>query len=218
MYSEEDLLPISALQHFLFCPRQWGLIHLEQVWSENYLTAQGRALHEKTHESETENRPGIRIVRSLRIQSLRLGLVGQADVVEFHQSQSGIELTETKGLWQPYPVEYKRGRAKPHNCDRVQLCAQAMCLEEMLNCHSPHGALFYGKPRRREQVEMTEQLRTQTEQAASGIHQLYESRQTPKAQYSKKCKSCSLYEICMPKVTGIAKDIQHYLAKAGFDE
>jgi len=206
------------LQHFLFCRRQWALIHLEQVWSENYLTAQGRMLHEKTHDAETENRPGIRIVRGLRIQSLRLGLVGQADVVEFHQSQSGIELTETKGLWQPYPVEYKRGKAKPDNCDRVQLCAQAICLEEMLDCKVLQGALFYGKPRRREQVEMTEQLRTQTEQTAVQIHQLYDKRRTPKAKYGKKCKSCSLYDICLPKVTGIAKDVQHYLEKAGMDE
>lgn len=218
MYSEEDLLQISALQHFLFCQRQWALIHLEQVWSENYLTAQGRTLHEKTHEAETENRPGIRIVRSLRIHSFRLGLVGQADVVEFHQSQTGIELTGVNGLWHPYPVEYKRGKAKPDNCDRVQLCAQAMCIEEMLNCEVPRGALFYGKPRRREQFEISEQLRIQTEQAASQIHQLYESRQTPKAEYGKKCKSCSLFEICMPSITGIRKDIEHYLSKAGMDE
>ncbi len=214
MYTEEQLLPISALQHFLFCPRQWGLIHLEQVWSENYLTAQGRTLHEKTHTAETENRPGIRIVRGLRIHSFRLGLVGQGDVVEFHLSQTGIELAGVKGLWQPYPVEYKRGKAKPDNCDRVQLCAQAICLEEMLNCRVPQGALFYGRPRRREQVEFTEQLRKQTEDTASEIHRLYEKRQTPKAKYSRKCKSCSLYTVCMPKTTSVNKDIEHYLAKA----
>lgn len=217
MYNEEDLLQISALQHFLFCQRQWGLIHLEQVWSENYLTAQGRTLHEKTHTPETENRPGIRIVRGLRIHSFRLGLVGQADVVEFHKGDTGIKLDGTSGLWQPFPVEYKRGKEKPDNCDRVQLCAQALCLEEMLNCHIQQGALFYGRPRRREQVEVTEQLRKQTEETALEIHRLYENKQTPMAQYSKKCKSCSLYNVCMPKTTSIKKDIEHYLAKARED-
>ncbi len=214
MYDENELLLLSALQHFLFCRRQWALIHLEQVWSENYFTAQGRTLHEKTHKSEAENRPGIRIVRGLRIHSFRLGLVGQADVVEFHKGDTGIKLDGTSGFWQPYPVEYKRGKAKPDNCDRVQLCAQAICLEEMLSCQVPQGALFYGTPRRREQVELSGQLRTQTEQAAIKIHQLYESRQTPKAVYGKKCKSCSLFTVCMPKTTSIKKDIEHYLTKA----
>ena len=214
MFSDEDLLPISALQHFLFCRRQCALIHIEGLWAENYFTAQGRSLHEKTHSAETENRPGIRIVRSLRLQSRRLGLVGQADVVEFHESTAGTELTDTSHSWQPFPVEYKRGRAKPDNCDRVQLCAQAICLEEMLETHVPQGALFYGRPRRREQVEFTERLRTETECAAAELHRLFEDRRTPKAKYGRKCKSCSLYTVCMPKTTSVRKDIEHYLAKA----
>jgi len=214
MYTDEDLLPISALQHLLFCERQCALIHIEGLWAENYLTAQGRSLHEKTHNAETENRPGVRIVRGLRLYSRRLGLTGQTDVVEFYQSQTGIELAGANSLWRPYPVEYKRGRTKPDNCDRVQLCAQAMCLEEMLECEVLQGALFYGRPRRREQVEITGQLRIQTEQTAAQLHQLYESEQTPKAKYSKKCKSCSLYIQCMPKITSVKKDIEHYLTKA----
>lgn len=214
MYAEEDLLPISALQHLLFCQRQCALIHIEGLWQENYLTAQGRSLHEKTHAAEMENRPGIRIVRGLRLCSHRLGLVGQADVVEFQESATGIELAGAKGLWPPYPVEYKRGKAKPNNCDRVQLCAQAICLEEMLDCDVLQGALFYGRPRRREQVEITVKLRAQTEQATVQLHALYESRQTPKAEFGKKCKSCSLYSACMPKTTSVKKDIEHYLAKA----
>ena len=214
MYAEEDLFPISALQHLLFCRRQCALIHIEGLWVENYLTAQGRSLHEKTHNGETENRPGVRIVRGLRLCSRSLGLVGQADVVEFNESQNGIELEDAKGLWQPYPGEYKRGRAKPDNCDRVQLCAQAMCLEEMLQTQVPLGALFYGRPHRREQVEFTEKLRAETEHTATELHRLYEIRQTPKAKYSKKCKSCSLNAICMPKTTSVNKDIEHYLAKA----
>jgi CRISPR-associated exonuclease Cas4 len=217
MYAEEDLLPISALQHLLFCRRQCALIHIEGLWQENYLTAQGRSLHEKTHAAETENRPGIRIVRGLRLYSRRLSLTGQADVVEFHKSQTGIELEGAKGLWQPYPVEYKRGKAKYDNCDRVQLCAQAMCLEEMLQVDLPQGALYYGRPRRREQVELTGQLRAQTQQTAAQLHELFESRQTPKAEYGKKCKSCSLYTVCMPKTTSAKKNIEHYLAKAKQD-
>lgn len=214
MYTEDELLPISALQHLLFCRRQCALIHIEGLWTENYLTAQGRSLHEKTHNDQTENRPGVRIVRGLRLCSRRLGLVGQADVVEFHESQTGIELAGAKDLWQPYPVEYKRGRAKPDNCDRVQLCAQSICLEEMVETQVSQGALFYGKPRRREQVEFSEKLRAETEHAATELHRLFESRQTPKAEYSKKCKSCSLYTVCMPKTTSVNKDIEHYLAKA----
>lgn len=123
MYSESDLLPISALQHWLFCSRQCGLIHLEQVWDENRLTAEGRQMHERVHETSDENRPGIRIVRGLRINSRRLGLIGQADVVEFHKSDTGIPLSANDGLWQPFPVEYKRGKAKLNSCDEVQLCA-----------------------------------------------------------------------------------------------
>jgi CRISPR-associated exonuclease Cas4 len=214
MYSENELLPISALQHLLFCPRQCALIHIEGLWVENYLTAQGRSLHEKTHEAETENRPGVRIVRGLRLCNRTLGLVGQADVVDFHESQAGVELAGAKGLWQPYPVEYKRGRAKPDNCDRVQLCAQAICLEEMLQTQIPQGALFYGRPRRREEVEFTDKLRAETERTAAELHRLFESRLTPKAEYGRKCKSCSLNTACMPKTTSVSRNVEHYLAKA----
>lgn len=214
MYSEDELLPISALQHLSFCERQWALIHLEQVWSENLFTAEGRNLHEKTHEADCENRPGLRIVRGLRLRCLRLGLVGQADVVEFHKAEVGVSLDGVSGLWRPFPVEYKRGKAKPDNCDRVQLCAQAMCLEEMLGAEIREGALFYGRPRRREVVEFTPELRGETESLAMKLHELHAAGKTPKARYGPKCKSCSLLEVCMPKITGPDKDIAHYLAKA----
>jgi CRISPR-associated exonuclease Cas4 len=214
MYSEDDLIPISALQHLSFCERQWGLIHLEQVWTENQFTAEGRSLHEKTHDAGVENRPGVRIVRGLRLQSLRLGLVGQADVVEFVSAEAGVPLEGLDGLWRPFPVEYKRGKAKSDNCDRVQLCAQAMCLEEMLATKIECGALFYGRPRRREQVTFNPALRAETEALAKRLHDLFEARRTPRAKYGPKCRSCSLLNVCMPKVTGINKDIAHYLAKA----
>ena len=214
MYTEDELLPISALQHFVFCPRQCGLIHIEQVWDENRLTAQGRQLHERVHEADDENRHGVRIVRGLRIHSYRLGLIGQADVVEFHQSQTGIELPGAKGLWQPFPVEYKRGKPKKNNCDEVQLCAQAMCLEEMLKIDVTTGAFFYGKPRRRKAVEITDSLRRQTEETARQVHELLDGCITPTANYEKKCNSCSLYSRCMPKTTGVKKKIDLYLEKA----
>jgi CRISPR-associated exonuclease Cas4 len=214
MFSEDDLIPISALQHYVFCPRQWGLIHIEQLWSENRLTAEGRILHDKTHETQTENRPGIRIVRSLRLCSYRLGLTGQCDVVEFHKSQVGVQLEDAEGFWVPVPVEYKRGRPKIDVCDEVQICAQAMCLEEMLKTDIAQGFIFYGRPRRRQKVDFTNILRKQTEQVAEELHRLIVEGVTPKAKYEKKCKSCSLLEVCLPEVTGIEKDIERYLSKA----
>ena len=214
MYTEDQLLPISALQHWLFCPRQCGLIHLEQVWDENRLTAEGRQMHDKVHEADTENRPGIRIVRGLRIHSYRLGLIGQADVVEFHKSETGISLPEADGLWQPFPVEYKRGSPKINACDEVQLCAQTICLEEMLKTSIPQGAFFYGKPRRRKEVDISDNLRQQTEDAARQLHTLMDSGITPIAAYEKKCEACSLYNRCLPKTTGQKKKIGRYLEKA----
>ncbi|MBM4028464.1 MAG: CRISPR-associated protein Cas4 [Planctomycetes bacterium] len=242
MYAEDELLPISALQHLVFCPRQCALIHIEQLWSENVFTAEGRGLHEKVHESEAESRPGVRIVRGLRLRSLALGLVGQADVVEFHRL-SGVEeqrqiaavvpeglprndmadgagaaVPGLPGRWRVFPVEYKRGKPKLDVCDEVQLCAQALCLEEMLGTSIANGALFYGRPRRRQEVEFTETLRQQTRETAGKLHELLRSGQTPKAAYAKKCESCSLLERCLPKITGIKKNIRHYLSQAGTDE
>jgi len=214
MYTEDDLLPISALQHYVFCPRQWGLIHLEQVWSENRLTAEGKILHDKTHSAEAENRPDIRIVRGLRLHSFRLGLTGQCDVVEFRKSANGVKLENAEGLWMPVPVEYKRGSPKIDACDEVQICAQATCLEEMLKTNIESGFIFYGRPRRREQIDFTDTLRMQTELIVEELHKLTAERVTPKAKYEKKCKSCSLFEVCMPEITGIEKDIEYYLSKA----
>ncbi len=218
MYTEDRFISISALQHYIFCPRQCGLIHLEQQWLENRLTAKGQLLHQKVHEADMEIRPGLRIVRSLRIHSYSLGIVGQADVVEFHQSQTGIELPGAKGLWQPVPVEYKKGKPKQDNCDKVQLCAQAMCLEEMLNVTIPQGALFYGKIKRRAQVELTPVLRQQTKDCIRQIHGIFENKVTPRVEYAKKCKNCSLYDICLPQTTGKDKRVGNYLSKAGCDQ
>ena len=212
--SEADLLPLSRIADFVFCPRRAALHLVESIWEDNVFTAEGTSLHERTHAGGVESREGIVIARSLRIHSFRLGLAGMADVVEFRPSDTGVSLPGRDGLWQPKPVEYKRGIRKDRIEYRIQLCAQAMCLEEMLQTEVPCGALFYGKSRRRHEVEFDVALREQTETAATGLHGLFSRGKTPSARHEKKCKSCSLLELCMPKVTGIKKDIEHYLAKA----
>jgi CRISPR-associated exonuclease Cas4 len=203
MYTEEDLIQLSALQHLVFCERQCALIHIEQLWTENLFTAEGRIMHDKVDTANRESRGNIRIEYGVPIRSLRLGLIGKADVVEFHRMDDGT--------WMPFPVEYKRGKPKMDDCDKVQLCAQAICLEEMLNIEIKRGALFYGQTRRREDVVFEEQLRLETEKAAEKVHSLIESGTSPKAEYSKKCKKCSLFELCMPRVSC---KVSNYLLKA----
>jgi CRISPR-associated exonuclease Cas4 len=217
MFSEDDLLPLSGLQHLMFCERQWGLIHIEMAWSENRLTAEGRVLHEKAHDAGVENRPGIRITRGLRLRSLRLGLSGQADVVEFQRSVpggAGVALPDAVGLWRPFPVEYKRGRPKRDACDEAQLCAQALCMEEMFGGVIPSGALYYGERRRREEVAFGPSLRDETEKLAARMHLLYRARRTPLAEYGPKCGSCSLLAQCMPRLLAKPPAVGRYLARA----
>lgn len=203
MYVEEDLLPISALQHFLFCKRQCALIHIEQLWSENIFTAQGKVMHNKVDQGGRESRRDIRLEYGVPLRSLELGLIGKADMLEFHWQKDGT--------WQPFPVEYKRGRAKKENWDQVQLCAQAICLEEMINTHIPCGALFYGKNRRRQDIIFDKQLRHETEKTAMKLHELIESGITPSAAYSKKCDSCSLLNLCLPEVISSKASVEDYL-------
>jgi CRISPR-associated exonuclease Cas4 len=226
MFDEDDLLPISALAHLLFCERRAGLIHIEGLWDENRFTAEGRNLHERAHASALESRGDVRIARGLRLRSLRLGLTGKADVVEFHRLPeaetppgvegeglpAGVPLPGARGLWQPFPVEYKRGRLRREEGYEVQLCAQALCLEEMLSVAVPVGAVFYGQPRRRLEVTFSEELRRQTETASARLHELTRAGKTPPARYEKKCESCSLVSLCMPKTTGGRKSVDRYLS------
>ncbi len=207
MYDEDQLLPISALQHLLFCPRQCALIHIEQLWDENVLTAEGRIAHEKVDQGVAETRSGRRIVFGLPLRSFRLGLVGKADVVEFSGVEGGKAIV--------FPVEHKRGRPKQKDCDRVQLCAQAMCLEEMLGAAVVKGALFYGKTRRREDVAFDAGLRGLTEETARELHRLLDSGITPRAEYGKKCRSCSLINLCMPRVSAAGRSVKRYIDSAG---
>jgi len=214
MFAEDDLLPISGLQHLQFCERQWGLIHIEQQWEENRLTAEGRILHERVHEAGTEARPGVVIARGLHLRSLGLGLTGQADVVEFHGSAAGVELPGRKGWWRPFPVEYKRGKPKADSCDEVQLCAQTLCLEEMFGTVIDSGALFYGVSRRRTEVQFNAVLRKRTEELAVRMHQLYSAGATPPAAYAKKCDRCSLYDRCLPRTISKRTTVERYMANA----
>lgn len=199
-YSEEDYLPLSGIQHFAFCRRQWALIHIENQWAENERTVDGTIMHEKAHSGDVESRGDVVIMRGLRVFSATLGVSGECDVVEFHRNADGISLNGHDGLWQPYPVEYKRGKPKEHNSDEMQLCAQAMCLEEMLCCTIPCGALFYGEPRRRTEVEFTPELRRAVEDSLNEMHDYYKRGYTPKAKPRKGCSTCSLKEICLPKM------------------
>lgn len=186
-YPEDQLLPLSALQHWLYCPRQCALIHLEQVWEENRFTAEGQVLHRKAHDGPDESRGGIRITRGLPVSSRDLGISGQCDVVEFHRDGTVL------------PVEYKRGKPKSHRADEVQLCAQAMCLEEMLAVSIARGCLFYGEKRRRQDIVFDASLRELVKATSMALHEMIRSRQTPAAEYAaRRCDACSLIHLCEP--------------------
>ena len=204
-YSEDDLIMLSALQHLVFCPRQCALIHIEQIWNENRATAEGRIMHERVHEQDHESRGSVRIEYGLPLRSLRLGLIGKADVVEFRRLD--------KGSWQPFPVEYKRGKPKVDHCDMIQLCAQAICLEEMLDVSVPSGAIFYGRTRRRLDVSFDDNFRKETEEAAKRAHDLIDSGMTPPPVYEKRCESCFLIGECLPKGIGRKSSVKRYLTR-----
>ena len=200
-YKEEDFLQISGLQHFRFCRRPWALIHLEQLWAENLRTVEGDILHQRAHDaSQRERRGELLITRDMRVFSAALGVSGSCDVVEFSRANTGVPLPGQEGRYQPYPIEYKRGSPMTDNANHLQLCAQAMCLEEMLCCDIPEGALYYGEIRRREKVPLTEALRQEVKTALEEMHQLYQRRYTPKVRPGKSCNACSLKELCLPKL------------------
>lgn len=215
MYSEEDWLQLAGLQHFVFCRRQWALIHLEQQWEENLRTIDGEFFHERAHDEQFKERRGdLFTVRGLRIFSRELGVSGQCDVVEFRRSDEGIPLNGHDGKWKPYPVEYKRGKKKTNLSDQLQLCAQAICLEEMLCCSIMEGALFYGEERKREKILLTDDLREQVRTTAEQMHDLYSKRYTPRVKTSKKCGACSLREICLPQIMK-CETVSEYIHRHG---
>lgn len=200
---DDDLIPLSALQHYLYCPRQCALIHVERLWSENRWTAEGRILHERADHPEVERRHGVRAITSMPISAPKLGIIGVADVVEYHADATGEKA---------YPVEYKRGRPKTHRADEVQLCAQALCLEAMLSCHIPSGALFYGKTRRRKDISFDAELRQLTQDTITATRDLLIEGRTPLAAYvAKRCDSCSLMDLCQPRLLARAGNIHRWL-------
>ena len=188
---EDALIPLSALQHQLFCPRQCALIHVEGLWAEDGATAEGRILHEKVDSGRPETRPGIRVARGLALRSLALGVAGKADAVEFHAAAAGHPARS-------FPVEYKRGKPKTHRADEVQLCAQAICLEEMFGCDVPEGALFYGVTRRRQPVHFDPELRALTAGVAAATRDMIAAGRTPPPIRSPACRRCSLESLCQP--------------------
>lgn len=199
IYEEDDYLLLSGIQHYSFCPRQWALIHIEEQWNENYLTAGGRIMHAKAHNGDSsEKRGDLIIFRALKVRSAELGISGECDIVEFRKSESGISINGYNGLWLPFPVEYKRGKTKLDDCDRLQLCAQAVCLEEMLCTTINSGALFYGEPRRREVVDFTLELRYKLTDTVKSMHEIFMRKYTPNAVKGKHCKSCSIKDLCLP--------------------
>jgi CRISPR-associated exonuclease Cas4 len=214
MFSEDDLLPLSGLQHMAFCERRWALVHVEQIWENNRFTAEGNLIHQKAHSGEIESRPGVLVRRTLPIHSFRLGISGQADIVEFQPAasgQHGVILDGRRGTWRPYPIEYKRSRDKAGSqAYRIQLCAQAHCLEEMLRIDVPEGAVYDAATRRRQIIAMDARLRAAVESTAKHMHELFSFGVTPAPIFKKACKSCSLIERCFPERIGQPRSIEAY--------
>ena len=221
MYTEEDMLMLSGIQHYKFCPRQWALIDIEQQWNDNKLTIEGNILHENVDNPFYRQKNGDTItLRSVHIASRQLGLYGISDAVELLPSDSAEDaITHDKypGYWKPYPVEYKRGHSKFNACDEVQLAAQAMCLEEMYGINIPYGALYYNETKHREVISISDSLRQQTQQCADEMHEIYKSRVIPVASKQKFCKNCSLKDICMPEISECAK-VTNYLKQNLYED
>jgi len=200
-YREEEYLHLAGIQHFLFCRRQWALIHIEQQWQENVLTAEGNILHEKAHDGySSEKRKNILITRGMPIRSAELGISGVCDIVEFHLDEQGVPIHGREGKYKIYPVEYKRGKPKADDVDELQVVAQAMCLEEMFCCEIDKAWLYYGEIRRRTEININEEMKEKCRNVFQEMHQIYTRNYTPKVKTGKHCKSCSLKEICLPEL------------------
>lgn len=213
-WNEEDYLQLSGLQHFVFCRRQWALIHIEHQWAENFRTIDGAVFHENAHDTGfQESRRDRFITRGVSVCSSELGVSGQCDVLEYHRGSTGIPIAGKDGLWQPYPVEYKRGSPREDTGDTLQLCGQAMCLESMLCCDIPEGALYYGEVRRREKVAFTPELRNQVRQMLAEMHELYRRGYTPKVKPTKSCNACSMKDLCLPRLMK-TRSVSAYLREA----
>lgn len=220
-YNEEEFLSLSGIQHFAFCRRQWALIHIDQQWNENLLTAEGRLLHENAHDSYfSEKRGDVIISRGTPVFSRRLGTSGECDIIEFHRSGEGITLAGRSGLYSIYPVEYKRGKPKDTDIDILQLTAQALCLEEMLACEIVSGGIFYAETKHRIRVDITSELKANVETYFKEMHSYFSRGHLPKAKPTKSCNACSLKEICLPQIARVrsaASYNEENLGKDGMD-
>lgn len=216
MYDDDQMLMLSGIQHYMYCPRQWALIHIEQQWGENRLTAEGQLLHENVDNPAYRQKNGdVITLRSVHIASYSLGLYGISDAVELLPSETPVDaITHPRysGYWKPYPIEYKRDHRKPDERDEVQLTAQVICLEEMYGIHIPEAALFYNEPRHREVVTIDEHLRQLTYELSEAMHKTFESGLSPKAEERRGCRSCSLIDICVPELTK-KTSVSYYLKK-----
>lgn len=208
---DEDFTPISALQHFVFCKRRAALVHIERLWTENQATVEGNAMHERAHGEIFESRGDVRFRTTLPVRSRILGIVGVTDVVEFRRSSSGgVALDGASGLWTPYPVEYKRGSEHKEIAYEVQLCAQALCIEEMLSTQINWGAIYWGGSHKRQEIEFSQSLRAYTEQKVRELQAFLNEGKTPPPHYEKKCKGCSMLDVCMPKELEKKIDVSGY--------
>lgn len=217
MYSEDDMLMLSGIQHFRFCPRQWALIHIEQQWDDNRLTIEGKILHKHVDDPFYRQKCGDLItLRAVDIASRKLGLYGISDAIELHPSstsEDSIRHPKYPGMWKPVIVEYKHGRPKRNEVDEVQLTAQTMCLEEMYSIHICQGFFFYGELRHRVAISITDRLRAIVCQCVSDMHELFRTSKVPKVIYGKHCDKCSLKNICMPKTAMNCTTVSTYLNK-----
>ena len=215
VYAENDYLMLSGIQHFQFCKRQWSLIHIEQQWSDNEATAHGQILHKKADDPYIkEKRNDVIISRAMHVSSKELGLYGILDIVEFHKNERGIELKGRSGKWLPVIVEYKRGKVKKDIYDIVQLVAQAICLEETLECTIEYSYLYYHRVNQKKRIEITPELRKEVVSLTSQMHEYYEQKVVPKAEYFKNCQLCSLVDICMPRLSKKNRNIDNYIFHA----
>lgn len=218
MYNEEDYLLLSGIQHFVFCRRQWALIHIEQQWAENYRTVDGEIMHRNAHGGNLrEKRGDVIISRAMAVASSEMGISGACDVVEFTRDERGVRLFGLEGKYSVTPVEYKRGEPKENESDIMQLTAQAMCLEEMLCCEIPYGYLYYGERRRRTKIVFSDALREKTKNVVAEMHLLYRKRHTPKIKRSRVCNACSLKDICLPVICG-NKQASEYVSRTVKEE
>ncbi len=212
-YAEEDYIEISEVQHYRFCPRQWGLIYLEHQWAENLKTVEGEILHKKAHDPQIKEKRGNRIiVRSMKVSSPRLGVTGMCDVVEFIKDENGISIPKYQGRYRVLPIEYKCGRPKEGEEDILQLSLEAMCLEDMLMTSIPEGCLYYGEIRRRVMVSLTQEIRDQVSKMLQEIRNFREHHHTPRVKRRRGCKNCSLRNQCLPELSRIPS-VHEYLRR-----